>query len=63
MLPTAAVRLPAARSIDSSMSVVVVLPFVPVTTSHGAGVRAPRSRQASSSSPHTGTPALQRGAA
>ena len=40
MLPTAAVRRPAARSIDSSMSVVVVLPFVPVTTSHGAGVRA-----------------------
>ncbi len=56
MLPTAAVRRPAARSIEASMSVVVVLPFVPVTTSQGAA-SGPRSRQASSSSPHTGTPA------
>ncbi len=57
MLPAARVRRPAARSIDSSIRVVVVLPLVPVTTSQGAAPCARRNRQASSSSPQTGTPA------
>ena len=35
-LPTASARSPAARRIDSSIRTVVVLPFVPVTASHGA---------------------------
>ena len=35
MLPTAAVRKPAASNIDSSICVVVVLPLVPVTPSQG----------------------------
>ena len=56
ILPAEQVRRPAARSIDSSMRVVVVFPLVPVMTSHGAGDSIGRSRQASSSSPHTGTP-------
>ena len=53
MLPTAAVRRPAAARIAASIRVVVVLPLVPVTASQGAGVRGPRSRQASSTSPQT----------
>lgn len=59
MLPTAAVRRPAAFRIDASIWTVVVLPLVPVTASQGAGFRPfrPRSRQASSTSPQTGTPA------
>ena len=57
MLPAATVRRPAARSIASSMSVVVVFPLVPVITSQGAAPDGRRSRQASSSSPQTGTPA------
>ncbi len=44
---------------ESSIFTVVVLPLVPVTTSQGAdrpSGPASRSRQASSTSPHTGTP-------
>src|SRR5690606_10451645 len=54
-LPTACARSPAARRMDSSICTVVVLPFVPVTASHGAASR-PRSRHASSTSPHSGRP-------
>ena len=36
-LPVATARSPAARSIDSSIRTVVVLPLVPVSASHGAG--------------------------
>ena len=50
MLPTAAVRRPAAFRIDASIWTVVVLPLVPVTASQGAA-SGPRSRQASSTSP------------
>ena len=57
ILPATAVRSPAARSIDASIIVVVVLPSVPVTTSHG-GAAGLRSRHASSGSPHTSTPRL-----
>ncbi len=60
MLPTAAVFSPAARRIDASIWVVVVLPFVPVMASHGAALRpgrASRSCQAISTSPTTSTPA------
>src|SRR3954454_1347378 len=55
-LPHATVRRPAARSIASSIWTVVVLPFVPVTASHGVSWSGSRSRQASSTSPHTGMP-------
>ena len=55
-LPQATVRRPPARSIASSICTVVVLPFVPVTASHGAGCSGSRSRQASSTSPQTGIP-------
>ena len=55
-LPTAALRSPAAVRIASSIWTVVVLPLVPVTHSHGAAVSGSRSRQASSTSPHTGMP-------
>ena len=44
-----------ARRIASSMCTVVVFPLVPVSASHGAAP-GPRSCQASSASPHTGTP-------
>ena len=37
MLPTAAVRSPAASRIEASIRTVVVLPLVPVTASQGAG--------------------------
>ena len=37
MLPLAVTRWPAARRIDSSIPVVVVLPLVPVTTSQSRG--------------------------
>ncbi len=56
MLPTAAVRRPAAFRIEASIWTVVVLPLVPVTASQGAA-SGPRRRQASSTSPQTGTPA------
>lgn len=56
MLPTAAVRRPAARRIEASIWVVVVLPLVPVIASQGAA-SGPRSRQAISTSPTTSTPA------
>src|SRR5690606_23177059 len=56
MLPSAAVRSPAAVSIAASMLTVVVLPLVPVTASHGAA-RGPRSRHASSGSLYTSRPA------
>ena len=59
-LPAAAALSPAARRIDSSIWTVVVLPLVPVTASHGAAPRPARSRQASSTSPHTGMPAAPR---
>jgi hypothetical protein len=49
MLPSAAVRRPAAVRIAASMVTVVVLPLVPVTASQG-GAPGPRSRQASSGS-------------
>src|SRR5690606_17667188 len=55
-LPTAAVRRPAAVRMDASIRTVVVLPLVPVTASHGAPAR---SRHASSTSLHTGTPAVR----
>src|SRR5690554_1119624 len=56
-LPQAIARLPSAISIDVANCTVVVLPFVPVTASQGAGVPTlSRSRHASSTSPHTGTP-------
>ncbi len=55
MFPADVARSPAARSIDSNIKVVVVLPSVPVTTSH-SGAPGRRNRQASSGSPHTGTP-------
>ena len=40
------------------MLTVVVLPLVPVTVSHGAAPSWARMRQASSTSPHTGMPAV-----
>jgi hypothetical protein len=55
-LPAATLRSPAACRIDWSMPTVVVLPFVPVTPSQGAAP-GDRSRQASSGSPITSTPA------
>ena len=54
-LPTASADSPADCSMASSMCTVVVLPFVPVIASHSAA-SGRRSRQASSTSPHTGTP-------
>ena len=58
MLPHATASRPAAARIAASMPVVVVLPFVPVTASHVAGIgRAASIHQASSGSPTTGTPA------
>ena len=56
MLPTAAVRQPAAASIDSSIWVVVVLPLVPVMPSQGMILSGRLSRQASSTSLQIGTP-------
>jgi hypothetical protein len=58
-LPAAATRLPDASRIEASMRTVVVLPLVPVMANHGAGSVRGRSRQASSTSPHTGTPAAR----
>src|SRR5699024_138659 len=55
-LPTAATRSPAAPSMLATMRTTVVLPLVPVTASQGAGFSTGLSRQASSTSPHTGTP-------
>ena len=55
-MPTATLRSPAARRIESSICTVVVLPLVPVTHSHGAACSGSRSRQASSTSPQTGMP-------
>src|SRR6478672_4614568 len=58
MLPLALTRRPAARRIDSSIPVVVVLPLVPVTTSQSRGSPPARSsRQANSTSPITSIPA------
>src|SRR5699024_412876 len=60
MFPHAADAEPAASRIDCSIAVVVVLPFVPVTTSQRRGAPntpARSQRHASSTSPHTGTPA------
>ncbi len=51
-LPATATGSPAARQIAPSSSTVVVLPLVPVTATKRLG----SSRQASSSSPTTGTP-------
>ena len=51
-LPATATAIPASRQIAPSSSTVVVLPLVPVTATKRLG----RSRQASSSSPITGTP-------
>ena len=56
MLPTAAVRSPAAARIDSSIWVVVVLPLVPVMPSQGMILFGRLSRQASSTSLQIGTP-------
>jgi hypothetical protein len=56
MLPRAAVRFPAAARIAASIVVVVVLPLVPVTPSQ-TGASGPRSRQASSGSLYTSSPA------
>src|SRR5215218_5597986 len=56
-LPAATARSPAACSIDVSIRTVVVLPLVPVSVSQGAAPSRRRIRQASSTSPHTGTPA------
>ena len=58
MFPQATASSPAATRIASSIPVVVVLPFVPVTASHtgGSGASAPI-HHASSGSPTTGTPA------
>ena len=50
--PARATCSPASRQIAPSSSVVVVLPFVPVTATNRFG----RSRHASSSSPSTGRP-------
>src|SRR4051812_25485615 len=55
-LPAATLRSPAARRIASSIWTVVVLPLVPVTASQGVSWSGSRSRQASSTSPQTGTP-------
>ena len=55
-LPALQARSPAARRIDASICTVVVLPLVPVTVSQGAAPSRGRSRQASSTSPHTGMP-------
>ena len=64
MLPLAVTCRPAARRIDSSMPVVVVLPLVPVTTSQSRGAPlAWSSRQASSTSPITSMPARRSAAA
>ena len=51
-LPATATGRPASRQISPSSSAVVVLPFVPVTATKRCG----SSRQASSSSPRTGSP-------
>ena len=51
-LPATSTGRSAARQIAPSSSVVVVLPLVPVTATKGLGSR----RQASSSSPSTGSP-------
>src|ERR1700751_4959934 len=56
MLPTAAVRRPAPRRIAGRICTVGVWPLVPVTASQGAA-SGPLSRQASSTSPQTGTSA------
>ena len=56
MFLTAAARIPAARSMDSAIWVVVVFPLVPVTPSHGMARSGCCIRQASSMSPHTGMP-------
>ena len=60
MLPTAGATRPSAHSMAEVISVVDVLPFVPVMPTHGAGrpVRAlsTRSRHASSTSLYTGMP-------
>ncbi len=56
-LPALVARSPAARRIEVSICTVVVLPLVPVTVSQGAAPSCARIRQASSTSPHTGTPA------
>ncbi len=58
MLPQSTARRPAATSMACSIDVVVVLPFVPVTTSQRFGVPnqpARSSRHASSTSPQMGT--------
>jgi len=55
MLPAGAARSPPATSIAAVSCVVVVLPFVPVTLIHSAGLTLSRRRQASSMSPHTVT--------
>src|SRR6478672_5469720 len=60
MLPQSTARRPAASSIANSIDVVVVLPLVPVTTSHRlGGPNRPdwSNRQANSTSPQIGTPA------
>src|SRR6187200_1506137 len=54
-LPQATELSPAVRRIVSSICTVVVLPLVPVTQSQVPGCSGSRSRQASSTSPHTGT--------
>ena len=59
-LPALVARSPAARRIEVSICTVVVLPLVPVTVSQGAAPSCARSRQASSTSPHTGMPARGR---
>ena len=56
MLPTAAVRSPAAVRIAASIWVVVVLPLVPVIPSQGTTLAGRLSRQASSTSLQIGTP-------
>src|SRR5919112_332488 len=56
MLPTAAVRSPAAVKMAASIWVVVVLPLVPVTPSHGTTLAGWLSLQASSTSLQIGTP-------
>ena len=60
MLPHNAARRPSAINMACSIDVVVVLPFVPVTTSHCRGdpkQPAASSRHANSTSPQIGTPA------
>ena len=60
MLPHAADTKPAASRIECSIDVVVVLPLVPVTTSHCRGgpyIPDRSTCHVNSMSPHTGTPA------